>query len=376
MQRWGERSVFSVPLVFQDEVVGALTVVEKRGPRRFTDRDLAAAGAHGGAGRRGRAQRAHVPPGRRAEAAAGGAAQRQPRHDLDHRPRRPARDHRAARRARRWTRPSAPSTRFDPDTEMLTVVALEQRDPQRGLGALGGRGVLARGLRLRPGPPVRRGDRRGARLRPGHGREEPRRDDRQRREELSQRAAPLRGRPIGFLVFIETERGASLHRRRAGAGRRPWRAGGGGHPPRAAAAPERRAEPAAGAAARVDAGGQLERRPGRGAQHRRAHGRASCWAARSARSRSTTAAADTVRPVALWQRVPEELARASLGKDVLARGTSRRRRRSWRPAGCSSSGARTPSSRRRRGRCSRSSATRPISTCRSCSTGSRWACSC
>jgi GAF domain-containing protein len=40
MERWGERSVLSVPLVFQDEVIGALTLVEKRAPRRFTDGDL------------------------------------------------------------------------------------------------------------------------------------------------------------------------------------------------------------------------------------------------------------------------------------------------------------------------------------------------
>ncbi len=40
MERWGECSVFSVPLVFQDEVIGALTLVEKRAPRRFTDGDL------------------------------------------------------------------------------------------------------------------------------------------------------------------------------------------------------------------------------------------------------------------------------------------------------------------------------------------------
>lgn len=40
MERWGERSVLSIPLVFQDEVIGALTLVEKRSPRRFTAADL------------------------------------------------------------------------------------------------------------------------------------------------------------------------------------------------------------------------------------------------------------------------------------------------------------------------------------------------
>ena len=40
MARWGERSVLSIPLVFQDEVIGALTLVEKRAPRQFTVNDL------------------------------------------------------------------------------------------------------------------------------------------------------------------------------------------------------------------------------------------------------------------------------------------------------------------------------------------------
>ena len=40
MRRWGELSVFSVPLVFQDDVIGALTLIEKRAPRRFSPEDL------------------------------------------------------------------------------------------------------------------------------------------------------------------------------------------------------------------------------------------------------------------------------------------------------------------------------------------------
>jgi diguanylate cyclase (GGDEF)-like protein len=36
MERWGEHSVVSLPLVFQDKVIGALSLVEKRGPRTFT----------------------------------------------------------------------------------------------------------------------------------------------------------------------------------------------------------------------------------------------------------------------------------------------------------------------------------------------------
>jgi GAF domain-containing protein len=40
MRNWGERSVISVPLVFQDRVMGALTLIEKRAPRRFGPEDL------------------------------------------------------------------------------------------------------------------------------------------------------------------------------------------------------------------------------------------------------------------------------------------------------------------------------------------------
>ncbi len=36
MERWGEHSIVSLPLVFQDKVIGALSLVEKRGPRTFT----------------------------------------------------------------------------------------------------------------------------------------------------------------------------------------------------------------------------------------------------------------------------------------------------------------------------------------------------
>ena len=110
MRRWGERSVFSIPLVFQDEVIGALTLVEKRAPRRFTPDDLrllelmavpAAVAVHNA-----RMFRREAEQNRRLA----GAAQRQPGDDLHHRPRPAAGDHHARRRARRSTPPSAPST--------------------------------------------------------------------------------------------------------------------------------------------------------------------------------------------------------------------------------------------------------------------------
>lgn len=44
MKTWGEKSVLAVPLVFEDKVIGAVALIEKRGDRRFddADRELAA----------------------------------------------------------------------------------------------------------------------------------------------------------------------------------------------------------------------------------------------------------------------------------------------------------------------------------------------
>ena len=39
MDEWGELATLSVPLVFEDEVIGCLTLVEKREVRRFDDDD-------------------------------------------------------------------------------------------------------------------------------------------------------------------------------------------------------------------------------------------------------------------------------------------------------------------------------------------------
>ena len=86
------------------------------------------------------------------------------------------------------------------------------------------------------------------------------------------------------------------------------------------------------------------------------------------------AAGNTVTPVALWQRTPTR-SRARASGRCSRWTTSRRSARSSRPAKCWSSATPTRTCRRRRGRCSTSTATAPTSTCRSCSTGSRWACS-
>jgi len=37
MEKWAEKSALTMPLVYQDEIIGCLTLVEKRAPRRFTD---------------------------------------------------------------------------------------------------------------------------------------------------------------------------------------------------------------------------------------------------------------------------------------------------------------------------------------------------
>ena len=180
MQRWGERSVFSLPLVFQDEVVGALSVVEKRAcPTPVTDEDLrllelmavpAAVAVHGA-----RMFRREAEQKRRLEALLSASRAMSSTIDLDDLL---ATIARAAREALD-TAECAIDT-FDPDTETLTMVALEQRVLQDGCERWVGESLLARRVRLRPATAVRWGDRRGARCRPRHGREEPCGDDRER----------------------------------------------------------------------------------------------------------------------------------------------------------------------------------------------------
>lgn len=44
MAIWGEKATLAVPLAFEGEIIGCLTLIEKRGPRRFADEDKRLAG--------------------------------------------------------------------------------------------------------------------------------------------------------------------------------------------------------------------------------------------------------------------------------------------------------------------------------------------
>ena len=217
MERWSERSVLSVPLLFQDEVVGALALVEKRAPRRFTPDDLrllelmavpAAVAVH-----TARMLGREAEQTRRLGALLSASRAMASTIDLDDLLKTICHEARVALD----TDECAIDT-FDPDDGTLTMVALEQRVPQPDWEHWVGQCVLARRVPFRPAGPVRGGDRGGARLRPRHGRDEPRRDDRERREELPERAAPLRGPADRHHPLHRDRDGAPLHRR----GARGW----------------------------------------------------------------------------------------------------------------------------------------------------------
>jgi len=204
MERWGERSVFSLPLVFQDEVIGALTLVEKRAPRRFTPDDLrllelmavpAAVAVHAA-----RALRRESEQARRLGALLSASRAMTATMDLDQLL---ATIVHAAREALD-TAECAINT-YDPETETITVVALEQRSPEpdweQWLGRVYSLDDYAFDRQL---------------LFSGEVVEErvsdPATDERNRADmlengEKSFLNVPLiyEGRPIGFLVFIETE---------------------------------------------------------------------------------------------------------------------------------------------------------------------------
>jgi diguanylate cyclase (GGDEF)-like protein len=131
MERWGERSVLSVPLLFQDEVVGALALVEKRAPRRFTPDDLrllelmavpAAVAVH-----TARVLRREAEQTRRLQALLAASRAMTSTIDLDGLLATIAHEARVALD----TAECAIDT-FDPDTETLTMAALEQRVPEPG----------------------------------------------------------------------------------------------------------------------------------------------------------------------------------------------------------------------------------------------------
>lgn len=204
MERWGERSVLSAPLVFQDEVVGALTLVEKRSPRRFTPDDLrllelmavpAAVAVH-----TARMFRREAEQARRIGALLAAGRAMTATMDLDQLL---ATITHVAREALD-TAECAINT-YDPDTETMTVVAFEQRAPEsdweRWVGRVYSFDEFSFDRQILYGGEIveeRVSD--------------PDMDERNRADmlengEKSFLNVPLvyEGRPIGFLVFIETE---------------------------------------------------------------------------------------------------------------------------------------------------------------------------
>ena len=313
MQRWGERSVFSLPLVFQDEVVGALTVVEKRGPRRFTDEDLrllelmavpAAVAVHSA-----RMFRREAEQKRRLEALLSASRAMSSTIDLDDLL---ATIAHAAREALD-TAECAIDT-FDPDTETLTMVALEQRVLQDGWERWVGesysldeygfdRRLLFEGkiVEERVADP---------------GMDEKNRAEMIANGEKSCLNVPLHyeGRPIGLLFFIETEvdRHFTDEERTLAAALGEQAAAAIHHAQllRRSAVQNRQLalllESTRAISSSVDLDEVLDTV---------ARTAAELLGSEECQIQEYDRAANTVKPVALWQRVPEDLARASLGKE-------------------------------------------------------------
>ena len=204
MRRWGELSVLSVPLVFQDDVIGALTLVEKRAPRRFSADDLrllgilavpAAVAVHNA-----RMFRREAEQNRRLQALLAASRAMNSTIRLDELLATIAR----AARAALDTAEAAIDT-YDPENDAITIVAYDLRDPKPGCEE-----YLGRTYKLADFPADR------AVLLGGEIVEEhvtdPALDERNRRamlesDEKTMLTVPLvyESVPMGLLVFIETE---------------------------------------------------------------------------------------------------------------------------------------------------------------------------
>jgi diguanylate cyclase (GGDEF)-like protein len=313
MQSWGERSVFSVPLVFQDEVVGALTVVEKRGPRRFTDKDLrllelmavpAAVAVHSA-----RMFHRDAVQKRRLEALLSASRAMSSTIDLDDLLATIA----GAAREALDTAECAIDT-YDPDTETITVVALEQRerepDWERWVGATYSleeydcdRRILLAGeiVEERISDP---------------GMDPKNRADMLTNGEKSFLNVPLHyeERPIGFLVFIETEveRHFTDEERALAAALGEQAAAAIHHAQllRRSAVQNRQLALLLESTRAVSSSVDLDE-----VLNIVARTAAELLGSEECQIQEYDGAADTVKPVALWQRVPEEHARASLGRE-------------------------------------------------------------
>ena len=312
MERWGERSVFSLPLVFQDEVIGALTLVEKRAPRRFTPDDLrllelmavpAAVAVHAA-----RALRRESEQARRLGALLSASRAMTATMDLDQLL---ATIVHAAREALD-TAECAINT-YDPETETITVVALEQRSPEpdweQWLGRVYSLDDYAFDRQL---------------LFSGEVVEErvsdPATDERNRADmlengEKSFLNVPLiyEGRPIGFLVFIETEveRHFSDEERRLAAALGEQAAAAIHHAQllRQTEMQNRQLGLLLDSTRAVSSSVDLDE-----VLNTVARSAGELLGSAECQIQEYDPAANTVRPVALWQRMPDEVAQASLGQ--------------------------------------------------------------
>ena len=372
MRHWGEHSVLSVPLVFQDEVVGALTLVEKRAPRRFTPGDLrlleliavpAAVAVH-----TARMFRREAEQTRRLGALLTASRAMSATIDLDQLLATIAHEAREALD----TAECAIDT-YDSETETITVVAFEQHAPEpdweRWVGRVYSleeysfdREILYGGTAVeeRVSDP---------------GMDEQNRADMLRNGEKSFLNVPLvfEGRPIGLLVFIETE----LERRFTDEERQLAVALG----EQAAAAihyaqllrktetQNRQLGLLLGSTRAVSSSVDLDE-----VLNTVAHTAGELLGSASARSRNSTRRRTRCGP---WRcgsaRSTRPRARAWASSSRLTmrprKASSSRPARSW------SNATLTPACRRRRGRCSTSTATAPTSTCHSSSMVGPWACS-
>jgi GAF domain-containing protein len=312
MERWGERSVFSVPLVFQDQVVGALTLVEKRGPRRFTAGGIrllemlavpAAVAVHSA-----RVFRREAEQTRRIGALLSASRAMTSTIDLDELLKTITREAREALD----TAECAINT-YDADSDTLTVVAFEQRvrepDWERWVGRVYSldeysfdRQILYGGriVEERVSDPAM---------------DEKNRADMIANGEKSFLNVPLvyEGRPIGFLVFIETE----LERRFTDEERQLAAALG----EQAAAAihhaqllrqtetQNRQLGLLLGSTRAISSSVDLDE-----VLDTVARSAAELLGSEECQIQEYDAVANTVTPVALWQREPYERARESLGQ--------------------------------------------------------------
>jgi GGDEF domain-containing protein len=313
MERRGERRVLSVPLLFQDEVVGALSLVEKRDERRFTPDDLrllelmavpAAVAVH-----TARVLRREAEQARRLQALLAASRAMTSTIDLDALLAAIAHEARVALD----TAECAIDT-YDPDERTLTMVALEQRvrtrDWEHWVGQTYSleeyrfdRDVLHSGLIVqeRVSDPGMDAKNRAEMLENG---------------EKSCMTVPLHyeGRPIGALLFIETE----VERRftdeeqalAAALGEQAAAAIHHAQLLRRSALQNRQLALLLESTRAVSSSVDLDE-----VLSIVARTAAELLGSEECQIQQYDREANTVRPVALWQKTPEEQARASLGKD-------------------------------------------------------------